>query len=54
MSRKSVVMMGMIVGSLGGGWVPTMFGAGAISFASLIGSTVGGLLGIWIAFKMSA
>ena len=53
MSRKTVIIIGMIVGSTAGGYVVTLFGAGAISFASLLGSTVGGLLGIWIAFKLT-
>jgi hypothetical protein len=53
MSRKSIIMIGMIVGSTAGGWVPTLFGAGAISFTSIIGGLVGGILGIWLAFKVS-
>jgi len=51
MSRKSIVMMGMIIGSCAGGYAATLFGAGVISFASLLGSTAGGILGIWVAFK---
>ena len=43
----------MTVGSFAGGIVPTLFGAGAFSFASLIGGFIGGLIGIWVAFKMS-
>jgi hypothetical protein len=43
----------MIIGSIAGGFVPTIFGAGAFSFSSLLGSVVGGILGIWITFKIS-
>lgn len=43
----------MIIGSVAGGFVASLFGAGALSFTSLGCSTVGGILGIWIAFKIS-
>jgi hypothetical protein len=53
MSRKTIIIIGMILGSVIGGYVSTLFGAGAISFWSLAGSTAGALLGIYIAFKLS-
>jgi hypothetical protein len=53
MSRKSAVMLGMIIGSTAGGYVPALFGAGGFSFVSIVGGMVGGILGIWIAFKLS-
>lgn len=53
MSRKTVIMIAMVVGSLTGGFVASLFGASAFSFASLIGSTIGGIAGIWIAFKIT-
>jgi hypothetical protein len=53
MSRKSIIMLGMIVGSCVGGYATTLFGSGMLSFTSLIGSTIGGILGIWIAFKIT-
>jgi hypothetical protein len=46
-------MFGMILGSIAGGFVASLFGASTLSFASLACSTAGGLLGIWIAFKLS-
>jgi hypothetical protein len=39
MSRKTVIMAGMIIGSFAVGYVATLLGAAAISFASLLGST---------------
>jgi len=45
--------MGMIGGSFVGAYAVTLFGAEAISFTSFLGSTAGGILGIWIAFKVS-
>jgi uncharacterized membrane protein YeaQ/YmgE (transglycosylase-associated protein family) len=46
-------MMGMIVGSLAGSFVVSLFGAGMLSMTSIIGSTIGGILGIWVAFKIT-
>jgi hypothetical protein len=54
MSRKKMVMFGMVVGSLVGGYAPMLFGAGALSLGSMVGSVVGGLLGIYIAFRLTA
>jgi hypothetical protein len=53
MSRKSVITIGAIVGSFAGGYLATLLGAGAISYWSLIGSTIGGIVGIWVAFKLT-
>jgi hypothetical protein len=54
MSRKKIVMFGMVAGSLIGGYAPVLFGAGMLSLGSVVGSMVGGLLGIYIAFRMTA
>jgi len=51
MSSKSIVMLGMVVGSIIGGYIPILFGASFLSLWSLLGSAVGGLLGIWITYK---
>jgi hypothetical protein len=54
MSRKAIIIMGMIGGSFAGGYVATWLGFEAISFSSFLVSTAGGILGIWMAFKVSA
>ncbi len=41
----------VLIGSTIGSYVPVYFGADPISFASLIGSTVGGILGIVAVYK---
>jgi len=46
MSRKSFIMIAMV-----GGYVSGLLGADSF-FALLEGSTIGGLLGIWDAFKL--
>jgi hypothetical protein len=43
----------MIVGSTVGGFVPMLWGAGALSFSSIIWGSVGAIAGIWLAFKIS-
>jgi hypothetical protein len=51
MSRKKFIILGMFIGSVGGGYAPLLLGADSI-FVSIAGSTVGGILGIWLAFKL--
>ena len=53
MSPKSIVMLGMIVGSTIGGFVPTFFGVDIFSFWSILGNIVGGLIGIYFAFQIA-
>ena len=50
MSRKSFIMIAMVVGSVAGGYSPVLLGADSIT-ASLIGSTLGGLIAIGLAFR---
>jgi hypothetical protein len=51
MSPKMIVMLGFIIGSTIGGYVPVLFGASLLSYASLAGNTIGGIIGIYIAYK---
>ncbi len=53
MKAKTLVMIGMIVGSTIGGCVPSLWGAGAFSLASVVLGVVGGLAGIWAGFRLS-
>ena len=53
MSRKVMIMLGMIIGSFAGGYLPGLLGADGLSLASLLGSGAGGILGIWIAFRLT-
>ena len=52
MSKKGTVMLGMVVGSTIGGYLPILFGVSAFSFTSLITGFIGGILGIWIGVKI--
>ncbi|MFZ2187641.1 MAG: hypothetical protein WAV46_03410 [Candidatus Moraniibacteriota bacterium] len=45
--------MFLLIGSTLGGLVPLAWGESALSFSSIIFTALGGLLGIWLGFKMS-
>ena len=42
----------MVLGSIAGGYMPALFGIDDLMI-SLLGSFVGGILGIWIAYRLS-
>jgi len=48
-----MIMVGMIIGSFAGGYLPGLLGPDEFSLVSLLGSGVGGILGIWIAFQLT-
>ena len=50
---KQTIWMGMIVGSVIGGFIPSIWGAGVLSFSSIILSSLGAMAGIYVAFKMT-
>jgi len=51
MSKKAVYA-GMIVGSSVGTFVPSMWHAGMFSMSAVLFSTLGGIAGIWVAWRM--
>lgn len=53
MNSKSLILIGLVVGSALGGYVPTLWGAGGLSIASVLFGGIGGLLGIWAGYKLS-
>jgi hypothetical protein len=52
MSRKKLIILGMVIGSFAGGYAPSLFGVDDLMI-SILGSTAGGILGIWIGYKLS-
>ncbi len=52
MSQKSMFMLAMVLGSTIGGYLPSLLGADSFSMTSLFGSLVGGVLGIWLVYKL--
>ena len=49
--NKSLVLLMATVGSVIGGWLPTLFGVGDLSGWGIFWGTIGGLAGIWVAYK---
>jgi len=52
--NKKVVAMCVIVGSTIGGYLPTFVGQGSFSAASIIGSFLGGVAGVFAARSIDA
>ena len=52
MTSKPLLMTGMIVGSTIGSYIPALWGAGWFSFTSVVFGGIGGLLGIWLAYRL--
>jgi hypothetical protein len=52
MPSKSRIWLGIFIGSTLGGLVPSLWGDGFLSYASLFFSGVGAFAGLWIAFKL--
>jgi hypothetical protein len=53
MSRKKMIMLGMVIGSFVGAYVPTLFGVDEFSMISILTGISGGMLGIWIAYGLA-
>jgi hypothetical protein len=53
MSTKYSVMIGLTVGSVVGGYAPVLFGGSALSYTSVITGTIGSVIGIIFAYKLS-
>jgi len=53
MSPKSLIWIGVFVGSTIGGFIPSLWGDNFLSVSSIILSTIGGIAGIWGGFKLS-
>jgi len=49
---KSLVWVCMSIGSATGSYVPELWGAGFLSFSSLLLTAIGGILGIWIGYRI--
>lgn len=52
MSLKAWVTLGLIVGSIIGGYIPALWGDNSLfSVTSILFSTAGGLTGIWAGYR---
>ncbi|HET8575397.1 MAG TPA: hypothetical protein VFM02_04505 [Candidatus Paceibacterota bacterium] len=50
---KKFTMGGMMVGAWLGSYIPLLWGAGFLSFSSVLFSAVFGFLGIWFGYRLS-
>ena len=50
---KGLMYFCITVGGAIGGYIPVLFGAGGLSFISIVGGAIGGLAGIWAAVKLN-
>jgi hypothetical protein len=48
---KTLIWLGLFLGSALGGWLPTLAGADMLSLWGVLGSVVGGLAGIWAGMR---
>lgn len=53
MEFKSLVWIGVTVGSFLGSLLPLLWGAGGFSFSSIIFSALGAFLGIFVVYKLT-
>jgi hypothetical protein len=53
MESKSFIWLGLFIGSTLGGFIPMLWGGDLFSFSSIILSGLGGIVGIYIFFKIS-
>ena len=51
MRDKKLIMLGMIIGSTVGGYVPVIWGGSAFSFGSIMCGLIGGIAGIYVFWK---
>ncbi len=49
---KKIIILGMCFGSIIGSYLPTLFGANIFSIVSVLSGAVGGLLGIWLSYRI--
>jgi uncharacterized membrane protein YeaQ/YmgE (transglycosylase-associated protein family) len=53
-ATKKLFMMGLLIGSVIGGSISSLFGAGFLSMWGVVGSTLGAILGLWIAYRYAS
>ncbi len=53
MNPRPLIWIGVFIGSTIGGLVPELWGAGFLSFSSAIFSMLGGIIGIFVGYKIA-
>jgi uncharacterized membrane protein YeaQ/YmgE (transglycosylase-associated protein family) len=52
MNSKTMAYLAAFIGSIVGGFIPTLWGAGFLSITSLIFSSIGAIIGIIVVVKL--
>ncbi|MGD1049957.1 MAG: hypothetical protein ABR947_02665 [Solirubrobacteraceae bacterium] len=52
--RKGPTYVGGFVGSFGGSFIPSIWGAGQLSASSIALFVIGGIAGVWLAYRLFA
>jgi hypothetical protein len=52
MSSKVLFYLAAFIGSIIGAYIPALWGAGVLSFSSIVFSAIGGIAGIVIVWKL--
>jgi hypothetical protein len=50
---RTRIWLGVLIGSTIGGFIPDLWGAGLLSYSSVLFSGIGGFAGLWLAARMS-
>jgi len=53
MSLKTLIIIGLMVGSTVGSMIPGLWGGSSLSLSGLFLSLIGGLAGAWLAYQVS-
>jgi uncharacterized membrane protein YeaQ/YmgE (transglycosylase-associated protein family) len=53
MGSRGPIWLGIFIGSTIGGFIPELWGAGVFSYSSVLFSSIGAFVGLWIGFKLS-
>lgn len=49
---KKFIIVGMLIGSGIGSYIPLLWGGSVLSMSSVLFGAIGGLLGIWSAYRI--
>ena len=51
--EKKTIMIGMVVGTTVGGYLPMLWGGSVLSVTSIMLGMVGGIAGVWAGYKLA-
>lgn len=50
--QRKLIFLGLTVGSVLGSYIPALWGQPSFSMASVLLGAVGGIIGIWLGFRL--